>query len=131
MDEMDWQWIISEIKKATSLNSSQLAKRLGVRQPYISDLENGYSKNPKTSFIKKIVVELNVSPNWLFREEGDVLEKERPVQMQYEEVLALKSLSAFDLIQIARYWARGRAGPGIKEPLERDGGPDQGEEPIG
>lgn len=112
---MDWSEKISAIKKATGLTSKEIADITKENGPFVSRLENGYSKNPKTSFIQALIIELGVNPYWLFKGEGDVLETDRSAQMSYEQIVALKSLSAYDLIQIAQLWVQNKDGPAGKE----------------
>jgi transcriptional regulator with XRE-family HTH domain len=112
---LDWRFILDEIKKATGYRSVDIAGILDVKPSYITEIEKGKSKNPKTSFIQALIIELGVNPYWLFKGEGDVLETDRSAQMSYEQIVALKSLSAYDLIQIAQLWVQNKDGPAGKE----------------
>ena len=124
---MDWIKVISEIKQATDLKSVELAKILKVRQPYISELEHGKSKNPKTEFIQALIIDLHVNPNWLFKGVGDVIEVEGSSMVTYNDLLLLKSVSAYDLIILAKEAALLKsAPPGIQKNPDQHGSTDQG-----
>lgn len=97
---MDWSEKISIIKDVTGLKSVELAKILNVRQPYISELETGKSKNPKSAFIQALISELHVNPYWLFLGEGEVIEQDRTPQPQYEEIKILKEMTLYEAIQV-------------------------------
>lgn len=54
---------VREARKEKGLSQGQLATRIGIRQPTLSDLENGESAS--TSHIAKIASVLEVSALWL------------------------------------------------------------------
>lgn len=54
---------IKKAREAEKLNQAQLARRVGVTQPTISDLETGEAKS--TKHIVKIALALRRRPQWL------------------------------------------------------------------
>lgn len=44
---MKWQTVITDIKAGLGITQAQLAKRIGVAQASISELERGVSKDPR------------------------------------------------------------------------------------
>lgn len=47
------------------MSVAELARRIGVRQPSLWQLEEGVSKNPKASTLLRLAEVLNASPDWL------------------------------------------------------------------
>ncbi len=70
---MNWKEIIRIIKREARLKSITLAELTGVNQPYISRLESGDSKNPKSEFIQALIFKVHVNPYWLFGGTGPVI----------------------------------------------------------
>jgi transcriptional regulator with XRE-family HTH domain len=54
---------VREARKRLKLSQAELAKRVGVRQPTINDIENESTKG--TAHIVKLAIALRVSPFWL------------------------------------------------------------------
>lgn len=65
---MEFKDRLKQARKQAGLNQAELAKRIGVQQTSISDLERGKSKS--TSFATQIAHELGVSPLWLAAGKG-------------------------------------------------------------
>ncbi len=62
------------------LSQRELAKRIGVRQATISDIESGRQKETSTGVARRLAFELGVTLDWLIgphvRAEGSVEEEE-------------------------------------------------------
>jgi transcriptional regulator with XRE-family HTH domain len=52
--------LIREIREQKDMSQLQLAKRAGVTQGYISELEAGAKKNPSVAILKKLARALGV-----------------------------------------------------------------------
>lgn len=76
MSELSQRNRLLEVRKAFTLNQSQLAKRIGVTSQLISQIEN--EKIP-ISFLtaKAIEAELGVNHEWLITGEGDMMAVKR------------------------------------------------------
>ena len=44
---MNWQTVITDIKSGLGITQAQLAKRIGIAQASISELERGVAKDPR------------------------------------------------------------------------------------
>ena len=44
---MNWKTVISEIKAGLGITQAQIAKRIGISQISVSDLETGRTKDPR------------------------------------------------------------------------------------
>ncbi|WP_411572246.1 LexA family protein [Vreelandella titanicae] len=67
---MEFKDRLKKARKLAGLNQAELAKRIGVQQTSISDLERGKSKS--TSFSTQIAHELGVSALWLATGKGEM-----------------------------------------------------------
>jgi SOS-response transcriptional repressor LexA len=73
---MDWVRIIDKIETMLANvggNKENLAKMLGFRPQYISDIKSGKSKNPGADFTLALINRLNLNPEWLETGKGDML----------------------------------------------------------
>lgn len=92
MSELSQRNRLLEVRKAFSLNQSQLAKRIGVTPQLISQIEN---ERIPISFLtaKAIEAELGVNHEWLITGEGDMMAVKRnaskPVEVADELVTIL------------------------------------------
>ncbi|ELY22293.1 XRE family transcriptional regulator [Vreelandella titanicae] len=68
---MEFKDRLKKARKLAGLNQAELAKRIGVQQTSISDLERGKSKS--TSFSTQIAHELGVSALWLATGKGEMV----------------------------------------------------------
>ena len=57
--------LLRELRERKDMSQLQLAKRAGVTQSYISDLEAGTKKNPSVAILKKLAKALGVPPTEL------------------------------------------------------------------
>jgi transcriptional regulator with XRE-family HTH domain len=72
---MNWERIIDEIENYIVLmkgSKADIAKMLGVRPQYLSDIKSGKSKNPGSDFTLALINKLNLNPEWLETGKGDV-----------------------------------------------------------
>lgn len=53
----------------------EFAQILGVSASYISEIEAGNQKKPSLKFIASLYIELNVNPNWILLELGEMFIK--------------------------------------------------------
>ena len=97
---MDWVKVLSEIESALGIRPVDIAKATGVTTSYISEIKKGKSKNPKSEFIQALISVLNVNPYWLFLGEGEVIDKDRKPQPQFDEIKILKEMTLFEAIQV-------------------------------
>jgi SOS-response transcriptional repressor LexA len=67
---MEFKDRLKKARKLAGLNQAELAKKIGVQQTSISDLERGKSKS--TSFSTQIAHELGVSALWLATGKGEM-----------------------------------------------------------
>lgn len=61
---------VQAIRKAKGLGQGELARKAGIKQSTLSDLERGDSKNPRGDSLVKIANALHVSQEWLITGEG-------------------------------------------------------------
>ena len=47
MHAMNWQTVITDIKSGLGITQAQLAKRIGIAQASVSDIERGIVKDPR------------------------------------------------------------------------------------
>ena len=66
---MEWSRIIDLIEKNTD---KSVAKEVGVRSQYVSDLKSGKSKNPGADFVLKLIDKFNINPDWLLTGNGEM-----------------------------------------------------------
>jgi transcriptional regulator with XRE-family HTH domain len=52
--------VIRKLREAQGMTQEQLARRAGLKQPYVSQLEKGTKKNPSLPALKKIAKALGV-----------------------------------------------------------------------
>jgi HTH-type transcriptional regulator / antitoxin PezA len=80
---------IRAVWKASDLTKTAFAKRIGVGQPYVSDLCSGV-KQPSDRTIRDICVAFNVNETWLHTGEGDMFNevtRDEQITQFVEEVL--------------------------------------------
>ena len=124
---MNWPRILKEIKTSLSICSVDIARATDTSTSYITEIEKGKSKNPKTEFIQSLITELHVNPYWLFKGVGDVIEVKGSSLVTYDDLLLLKSVSAYDLIILAKEAALLKsAPPGNQNHPDQHGSTDQG-----
>jgi transcriptional regulator with XRE-family HTH domain len=58
------------LREAAGLSVAELARRIGVRQPSLWQLEEGVSKAPRASTLLRLAEALNASPEWLANGRG-------------------------------------------------------------
>lgn len=116
---------VKEIRKSIDLTQMEFAKKLGVSQNSISQIENG-TRNPGGALIKVICQEFGVSEDWLRTGEGEMFSslrsdadiatffadvlKDDPESFRRRFVSMLAKLDAHDweeLTRIARKMAEG------------------------
>lgn len=73
---------VAELIKALGLNKTSFARRLGLSQPFVSQIANG-SATPSDRTISDICREFHVSETWLRTGEGEMF-----VRLSLEEELA-------------------------------------------
>jgi len=76
---MDWVNIIDIAEKyltENGKNKADLAKILGVRSQYLSDIRSGKSKNPGSDFTLALINKMRFNPKWLETGEGNIFEDE-------------------------------------------------------
>lgn len=47
MHDMNWQTVITDIKSGLGITQAQLARRIGITQASVSDIERGIVKDPR------------------------------------------------------------------------------------
>ena len=52
--------VIRKLREARGLTQEELAKRAGIKRPYVSHLESGVRKNPSLPTLKKLARALGV-----------------------------------------------------------------------
>lgn len=67
---MDFGYVIKEQRKNIGISLREAAKRTGISHPYLSQLENGKTKNPTREVIKKLSVGLGISYAFLLETAG-------------------------------------------------------------
>ncbi len=61
-------------REAAGFNQGELARRIGIKQASLSDLENGQSKAPSAKVLLDMADILKVSPRWIIEgEDGEVM----------------------------------------------------------
>lgn len=75
---MEWSRIIDLIEKTTD---KSVAKEVGCRSQYISDLKSGKSKNPGADFVLKLIAIFKLNPTWLLTGEGSMFAIEEPKEL--------------------------------------------------
>ena len=63
---------VRKARKLAGLTQNELAKKAGSKQAVISDIENG--RNKTSSALYDIAIATGVSPSWLLRGEGEMLD---------------------------------------------------------
>ncbi len=66
---MDWSYIIEKIESETG---KSIAKEVGCRTQYISDLKSGKSKNPGADFVLKLLKHFKLNYEWLLTGTGEI-----------------------------------------------------------
>ena len=66
---MNWCGIIDILEQ--KFPNRSLARELGVRSQYISDLKSGKSKNPGSDFVLRLIEKFGLNPTWLLSESGN------------------------------------------------------------
>lgn len=66
---------ISAVRKSLGITQAELARKVGINQASISELESG--KSQRTVHLAKIAGVLNVSPIWLDEGLGEMLPNEK------------------------------------------------------
>jgi SOS-response transcriptional repressor LexA len=85
---VDWIRVIDIAEKtliANGKNKADLAKVLGVRSQYLSDIRSGKSKNPGPDFILALINQLGFNPKWLELGTGDMFLSQEPEKPTKEE----------------------------------------------
>lgn len=67
---------IKDLRLNLNMNQSEFAKRIGVTQPSLSDIENGKTQNISNRSIKLICSEFNVNEEWLRHGTGEMFKQE-------------------------------------------------------
>jgi len=76
---MDWIRVIDIAEKhltENGKNKADLAKILGVRSQYLSDIRSGKSKNPGSDFTLALINKMRFNSKWLETGEGNIFEDE-------------------------------------------------------
>jgi transcriptional regulator with XRE-family HTH domain len=64
------------LRNRAKLKQKEMALRLAIAPPYLSELESGKKTNPSPEVIQRICSEFSVTPSWLLGE-GDTATKEQ------------------------------------------------------
>jgi len=129
---MDWERIIDTAERIFvngGGNKTDLAKILGVRPQYLSDIRSGKSKNPGSDFTLALINKLNFSPDWIETGEGEVLQpklkikdavllaKYGPILEEVEKIMVLNSLEHNNFeTRLSAIEERLNAAPGTEYP---------------
>jgi len=99
---VEYGQVIKKIRKEKKMTSSELAKKAGVSQPYLSQLETGKNNNPTNGVIKKIADGLDVSFIHLLNEVGyfEGLDDKEKRDESLKSVYAALSIEELDEISI-------------------------------
>jgi SOS-response transcriptional repressor LexA len=104
---MDWERIIDTAERIIldgGGNKADLAKILGVRPQYLSDIRSGKSKNPGSDFTLALINKLSFNPEWLETGKGEVLQlklkmrdsvlfaKYSPILEEIEKIMLLNTM---------------------------------------
>lgn len=84
---------IAQLRKAQGLKSSQLASMAGVKQPYISAIENG-KKTPSVDVLQRIAKALDVTTSELLGEVPPQLSTEMKRLVNTAKVLRKEQVDA-------------------------------------
>ena len=86
---------INEIVKVSKLTKTDFAKRLGISQPYLSQICAG-QKTPSDRTIQDICREFSVNPEWLRTGEGEpYLKRTREAEIMSFAVETIKGSNEF------------------------------------
>jgi len=67
---------IKVLREKLDISQSEFAKKIGITQPSLSDIEKGKTKNIDERTIKLICVEFNVNEEWLRNGIGEMFDTE-------------------------------------------------------
>ena len=89
---MDWNYIIEKIERETG---KSIAKEVGCRSQYISDLKSGKSKNPGADFVLKLIDHFKLNYEWLLTGKGELFIStvKQTVDISYRIPLLRQSVS--------------------------------------
>lgn len=89
---MDWNYIIEKIESETG---KSIAKEVGCRSQYISDLKSGKSKNPGADFVLKLMDHFKLNYEWLLTGKGELFIStvKQTVDISYRIPLLRQSVS--------------------------------------
>ena len=89
---MDWNYIIEKIESETG---KSIAKEVGCRSQYISDLKSGKSKNPGADFVLKLIDHFKLNYEWLLTGKGELFIStvKQTVDISYRIPLLRQSVS--------------------------------------
>ena len=89
---MDWNYIIDKIESETG---KSIAKEVGCRSQYISDLKSGKSKNPGADFVLKLIDHFKLNYEWLLTGKGELFIStvKQTVDISYRIPLLRQSVS--------------------------------------
>jgi SOS-response transcriptional repressor LexA len=82
---MEWSLVISHILEIKGWSISQLCEATGFDYKYVHALKSGKSKNPKTEFIKTLVKNIHLNPEWLLTGEGEMFHGETFAALDSDE----------------------------------------------
>jgi transcriptional regulator with XRE-family HTH domain len=87
---------IKHVRTALKMNQTDFAKKLGVTQPSLSDIEKGKTENIDSRNIKLICTEFNVNENWLRTGEGSMFNESK---LELAEIIGerINTLSEFQI----------------------------------
>ena len=89
---MDWNYIIEKIESETG---KSIAKEVGCRSQYISDLKSGKSKNSGADFVLKLIDHFKLNYEWLLTGKGELFIStvKQTVDISYRIPLLRQSVS--------------------------------------
>ena len=110
---MDWNYIIEKIESETG---KSIAKEVGCRSQYISDLKSGKSKNPGADFVLKLMDHFKLNYEWLLTGKGELFIStvKQTVDISYRIPLLRQSVSC----GIGQNWEDADVVEEYLEPLE-------------
>lgn len=94
---------VKSLRKARGLTQGELARAIGIKQPSLSELEQGESKEPSAATLLAVARALQVSAEWLYTGIGNPLGNANLTDDETALLGAFRSLDARGKADLARY----------------------------
>lgn len=93
---------IVSLREALGMNQSELARQAKIRQPSLSDIENGVTKSLKGKTLKNLCDVLHTTPSYLLDDRAPVEDVDLPA-MESELVFTVRNLHPERRIALLEY----------------------------